>query len=342
MPFETPHAESVLDASSGDRYPPPAMRAWMNGWLSICLGCALSACPSSFTLEDASTDATLDGGVPDSAFDAGRDSRPTDTRPDDGLFRVGTWNLQEFPRSGSTISLAAGIIDEQELDLVGIQEITDPEAFDELAASLGYEAIISFGSDGFTRVGFLYDPDVVRVSEIERLFGRDRFTQPRSPIKAVVEVLDDSGEVVFDFIFVVVHLKARGDPESRERRAAAIVQLDDWMREQLEGPEQDIMVVGDYNDALDDAPDTNVYGPFLDAPADYLFLTEELVEAGDFTFPFFESFIDHILVTTDALDEYGADGQTEVVHYERELPNYFRDLSDHLPVISTFALPRGR
>ncbi len=277
------------------------------------------------------------GSSPDAGRDVGRDvARDTPPAPE-GAFRVGTWNLQQFPRSPRTIDAVTGLARELDFDLVGIQEITDRDAFDALATRLGFEAVVSFGSDGFSRVGFLYDPATVRVSEIEQLFAGDEYGFPRSPVKALVEVLGQDGEVRFDFVFVVVHLKAFGDPESRQRRAAAIVRLEGWMEERLRGPEQDILVVGDFNDLLTDSPATNVYTPLAD-PTRFRFLTAMAAAAGDYTYPSFESFIDHVLVTTDALDEYGA-GTTEVAHFERTEPAYFRDVSDHLPVLSTFLLP---
>lgn len=284
----------------------------------------LSACFDAGTAPDAG---------PDVGRDVARDSPPTP----EGAFRVGTWNLQAFPRSPRTVDTVAALARELDFDLVGIQEITDRDAFDALAANLGFDAVVSFGSDGFTRVGFLYDPSSVRVSEIERLFAGDAYAFPRSPVKARVEVLGREGEVRFDFVFVVVHLKALGDAESRQRRAAAIVRLEGWMEEQLLGPEQDILVVGDFNDLLTDSPVTSVFTP-LDDPSRFRFLTETGASEGDYSYPSFESFIDHVLVTTDALDEYGA-GTTEVAHFERTEPAYFRDVSDHLPVVSTFMLP---
>ncbi len=286
--------------------------------------------------ESWSTESGLDSGAP--ARDVGPPDAPMDASTlGDGAFRLATWNLEQFPLTSSTVPSVARLVRELDLDVVGVQEIRDRETFETLASALDFEQIVSFGSDGFTRVGFLYDPERIRVSEIDRLFRDDDYAYPRDPIKAQLEVLRADGTVAFDFLFVVVHLKARTDLESQQRRVAAIERLEAWMTEQLEGPEQDIVVVGDFNDLLDDPPDSNVYGPLLEDDR-FRFLTAAAVAEGDYTFPRFESFIDHILVTRDALDEYG-EGVTAVSHLERTVPRYLVEVSDHLPVVATFALP---
>ena len=52
--------------------------------------------------------------------------------------------------------------------------------------------------------------------------------------------------------------------------------------------------------------------------------------AGGHTYIPFESFIDHVLVTSDTLVEVGT-GVTEVLELENEVADY-RDLTDHRPV----------
>jgi predicted extracellular nuclease len=123
------------------------------------------------------------------------------------------------------------------------------------------------------------------------------------------------------------------DAESQDRRSAACLALDAWVRAEIEGgADPDIVILGDYNDKLTDPPEWNVFGPFLDAPEQYSFLTMPLAEAGEHSYIPFESMIDHVLVTGDALDEVGS-GATEVLALEETVEDY-RDLSDHRPVRS--------
>ena len=52
----------------------------------------------------------------------------------------------------------------------------------------------------------------------------------------------------------------------------------------------------------------------------------------------FDAFLDHILVTSDALAEHGG-GETEVLHLDEALLGYTLRVSDHRPVVTTFAIP---
>ena len=139
---------------------------------------------------------------------------------------------------------------------------------------------------------------------------------------------------------MVVHLKAKLDSESQGRRRLAIERLDTWIRDQTSpaGSEQDVIVVGDFNDELTDPPEWNVFDPLLGAPDRYRFLTQSAEQSGEHTYLTFDSFLDHILVTFDALIDYGA-GTTAVLHLEETVSGYEATISDHRPVVSRFALP---
>jgi endonuclease/exonuclease/phosphatase family metal-dependent hydrolase len=172
------------------------------------------------------------------------------------------------------------------------------------------------------------------VSDVETLFPESWYEFPRPPLKARIAVA--GAEPAFDFVFMVVHLKAQLDAESRERRRAACGALDVWIREQMNGgQEKDFVLIGDWNDELTDAPADNVFQVFLDDPDTYSFLTLPAAQAGEFSYIPFESMIDHVLVTRDALDEYG-DGTTSVLPAEVTYPGYEAAVSDHRPVLSRF------
>jgi exonuclease III len=299
------------------------------------LGAAAGPAPGDAGVTDA-PDGKTDRPPPDAARDAGaRLMWPVDEV--DG-FRVASWNLEAFPLAPSTIDRVVPLVEAERFDLIGVQEITDPEPFEALADALeGYAHVVSFDR-GFIRVGFLYRPDRVEVTDIDRLFTADNWAFPRAPLKANIRVFDETGETVFDFIFVVVHLKAQIDAESRSRRALAMERLEAWMSEQLAtGDEQDIVVVGDFNDALTDAPAENVFAPVLDRPEQYRFLSMEAEHRGEYSYIPFRVMIDHVLVTTDALDEYGA-GATYAWAIDEEDNAYRREISDHRPVIADFRL----
>ena len=166
------------------------------------------------------------------------------------------------------------------------------------------------------------------MTDVATLFPDDEYRFPRPPLFAHVEVQGDSA---IDFDIVVVHLKAQVDADSRERRRLGCEALETWLETRLAtSEEQDVMILGDFNDELLDPPEVNVFGAFLDHPDEYAFLSLPAEQAGAFSLIPFEAMIDHVLVTTDMLDEVG-DGETEVLELDRSVVSY-GELSDHRPV----------
>jgi len=95
------------------------------------------------------------------------------------------------------------------------------------------------------------------------------------------------------------------------------------------------MIAGDWNDDLTDPEEDNVFTAFLERPEQYRFLTNTAAEHGDYSYIPFKKLIDHVMVTTDSLGEYG-DGSTEVLRPDQADPSYRYDVSDHRPVVSRF------
>ena len=165
-------------------------------------------------------------------------------------------------------------------------------------------------------------------AHLETLFPGDWYPFPRPPLKAHVTI---EGDTTIDFDIVNVHLKAKVDAESQQRREIACAELHAWVTEQLATrQEQDYVIVGDFNDRLLDPPGANVFDVFLDEPDTYAFLTLPLEEEGLFTYIPFEAMIDHVLVTSDTLGEVG-DGPTEILMLDDAVSGYGA-ISDHRPV----------
>lgn len=247
---------------------------------------------------------------------------------------VMTWNLERFPLTSTTARVVREQLVRFGVDVIGVQEIEDPEVFQALIDSTpGYDGFDAWDDTGFTRVGMMYRTARVTVDDIETIYRDDPWAFPRSPLTARITT---TATVPFDFTFVVLHLKARGDSESRARRKAASRSLHRWITEKIRaGEDDDFVVVGDLNDRLTDERDDNVFLAFLDAPERYRFVTMPHAEAGDHTFLPFANMIDHILITAGAEDEL-VEGQTKVLHLENDVRRYEELVSDHIPVIARF------
>jgi len=245
---------------------------------------------------------------------------------------VMTWNLENFPKTSAAVSAAQTIIGNEKPDIVGLQELdADNEAgwLQLLAALPGYDGYQAFYGDGFVRVGVLFRTDRVILQDVRMQFTGDDYAFPRPMLAARVTSLESSS---YDFELGIVHLKAQLDDESTARRRAACVKLDTWIKDQQTAKaDEDVVIVGDFNDKLTDPQQWNVFGPLL-APADGGFVTLPLEQAGGFTYIPFDSFIDHVHVRGVALH---AASSAEVLAVDQTMPGYEASVSDHRPVLAT-------
>ncbi len=296
-------------------------------FLSGCIG-------NSSGLLDAGTrfDATVgvDAGTRDTGpWDVGRFDTGTSTA---ASLSVMTWNIETYPMTSSSASMVEQLILQMLPDVLAIQEIDQYRAFNELANTLeDYEGMQVFDPRNFLRVGLLYNTKRVTLLESETLFEDNGYAFPRPPLRVRVQPIGSD----FDLDIIVLHLKARSDEESFLRRRRAIEVLDEWMRDRV-ATEPDIALVGDLNDRLEDPPDRNAFTPLLDAADRYRFLTAPLVEERQYSYIPFPGLIDHIMVTSDALEEYGVEGTTQVIPLDLTVPGYLDHVSDHRPVQSVF------
>jgi endonuclease/exonuclease/phosphatase family metal-dependent hydrolase len=299
----------------------------------VMLGCAAWAlCLGACRGDDESVAASTSAGVGGAGGAAGGGGMAVVPGSPDAT--IMSWNLETYPLTNET---QAGVVEQLQIlapDVVALQEIQSEAAFQELVAALpDYDGLLNQDPGAFLRVGMLYRTARVTISDARTLFSTQWYEFPRPPLSAQVRI---EASEPFDFRILVLHLKARLDDESQDRRRRACVALDNWVRaEQAAGEEQDFVLVGDFNDELLDPPQWNVFTPFLDDPAQYSFLSMPLAEADEHTFLPFQSMIDHVLVTSDALTEYG-DGETRALMLEQTVAGYEMTISDHRPVLATF------
>ena len=251
-------------------------------------------------------------------------------------FDLATWNIEQFPKSRSyTIPYLTQIIRDIDIDLIAAQEIDDRSSFFALIDSLdGYEGYLSSLPDYGLQLGLIYKSNVVTISDPDQIFTTDDWAFPRPPLVASVSVKNDS-ITFFDFIIIVLHLKAFGDQESESRRRTACEKLKDYIDNSLlTESEKDIIVLGDFNDQLDDPPQDNVFEAFLSDTLNYDFLTLPLTDEPTYINNYFSS-IDHVLITNDVRVEYNS-GDTQVLKIDEEFSDYLNYISDHRPVLSRF------
>ncbi len=261
-------------------------------------------------------------------------------RGSDGTFDLITWNVKDFPRTGfRTIDTLAVLISDLNIDMVAFQEISDTTAFRDFLGHLpGWDGIYApdnYPDGTYQKTAVIWRTDRANVTYIEQLFVGSLYQFPRPPIHLYCSV--QFGDHQFDFHLIVLHLKAEDTYDDYLRRRAAIIMLKAYLDTHVpSAPDQDWIIVGDYNDDLSDSNSENVFLPILQDTTDYRFLT--LPMAGNpywSSYPFLNLLIDNILITTQANSEYG-NGNTITLRLDDEYSNYFSRISDHRPVMAQF------
>jgi len=255
----------------------------------------------------------------------------------EATFELATWNLEYFPQTVNTVEEVARIIEALDIDLYAIQEINDTTAFRDLLGRLPeYDGRFSDDvySWGYLKTGLIYRRSQISVSRVRQIFWDDWYAFTRPPL--VADVVAQRSGARFDFVLIVLHLKAGSDSDDRARRQEAVEKLKAYLDDEIaSGQEKDYLVVGDWNDELDDTGD-NVFTAFLQDPESYRFLTASLTGKTQYaSYPRYGTLIDHILISQDALAEYQA-GSTETLRLDEEVDGYDIKISDHRPVMAVF------
>ncbi len=259
---------------------------------------------------------------------------------DSSSFEIATWNIENFPKASSTtINNLANIITDLDVDLIAVEEITNTGSFNSLLTDLsGWDGVLSsdvYNDGSYQKTGIMYKTEIVNVSNVRNIFTNDSYAFPRPPLTAFVEIKDSTG-IKYDFNIIVLHLKAYGDSLSVDRRRQACSQLKDYIDQQITtGDDADFIVLGDWNDQLADADSVNVFMPFLVDSSGYTFLTEGISDKYSYISDYYNSLIDHILITGDSAPEFSS-GNTDILYLDSEFSDYESTISDHRPVVAKF------
>lgn len=251
---------------------------------------------------------------------------------------IAAWNLAHFGNSGAReVSLVADVIESLNVDLMAVEEVESPTDFAELAKRLpDHEGILereqSDDPQFDQRVGVLYRCGrLTPLGNPVHLFsGNGNF--PREPLQVTFRF--DDGDAVFDFTAIVVHFKAFEDQESRDRREQAFILLQNYVDSFVNSAAgtENVVVLGDFNERLDEPAGAANWGPFLDT-SKYVVRTQPLVDRGEASFinNDDDTILDHI-VTTRAFDDEAGAATIVIPRVDEDVPNYRSDVSDHRPV----------
>lgn len=273
----------------------------------------------------------------------------------DTTLDIATWNMEFFPLflpgdfncghavDPARITKMADLIRTLDLDIIACEEVSDTTGFRQLVAARpeygGIVAPETFGCN-YQRAAVLYRKDRVAVRSVKSLFtGRSNSSAfPRPPLEVFMTIIE--GGSSYDLHLVTLHLKAGGEGDAPRRREAS-VKLKAYLDQvATTDPEANYMVLGDWNDVLEDPLSINSFAALLQAPNDYKFLNQPL--AGKREFASHPStggvVIDHIMVNRAACPDF-ANGRVTTLRLDLIVPGYSQ-ISDHRPVMVQAPIPK--
>lgn len=248
-----------------------------------------------------------------------------------------TWNLEWFPTAGdSTLEAVAEVIQEWGVDIVALQEIKNIHEFGRLMEFLPDHGYVLSEQSSFMDQAIIYRKDVITfLGQYESFSFDDYYFAGRPPLMA--DFVWSCGDIFREFSVINMHLKCCDD--GLFRRQKSMVQLHDLVRQYIEGGNENIVVVGDWNDQLTDTGILQSFTAFLDDQANFQFATMEIAQdTSQASYPKWTvpSTLDHILFSKGFFDEHESGGITQTLDMEQiigDWDTYENILSDHLPVI---------
>lgn len=259
-------------------------------------------------------------------------------------FDVATWNIEWF---GSTsngpsdesrqMDNVVDVMENSDIDLWALQEISDAGTFDDLLARLGDDWAGTLATNsGQQRIGFVYRTAVVQPRRVEHIlesFAYEYAFRPPLSMEATVTLPDTS----FVATLVTVHMKCCSDSESHTRRTSASSRL----KSRLDFLEADdnVIILGDLNDTIRDSitpGKPSPYTNFLEDPDRWQILSLPLEDAGTCTFcgGSQTSTIDHILVSNELFSAASAGTTDRHSSVIQGVSGFLSTTSDHVPVYS--------
>ncbi len=310
-------------------------------------------------------------------LDSGRVSLSGTSYPRVETFDVGTYNLSFFgsnPTNNPTqnkinnqVANVATVLQRLNLDIVGIQEVSNDVALDSLVKKLpNRKALVSnrwsfsfLGPDpNFPpqKIGFIYDTTTTQLVSSRVMFSslydsaRGSFATrlPNYPGGAVnfwaggrlpfIATFDVKiGTVTKRVVVVDIHAKSSADAASYNRRVYDVKVLFDSLAQYYSNDQ--LFIVGDYNDRLFGSTNGTSVSPFknfVDDVAGYSSLTLPFDQAGEISFIGGSAMIDHLVVSNE-IAGFNIESSTTIEDPRGYISGYGSNTaSDHFPVYSRF------
>ncbi len=267
-----------------------------------------------------------------------------DTVPKNSTFDITTWNVKQFMSTIDTsikdkqrqLESVKRALDSIDADLIGLQEIANPEGFqrlvDTLASSSGGRLATEILQD--QKMAFIYKKSVVNVlsSGLAVNGGAQAWANGRFPLRLTFEATVDG--VTKKMTAFVLHAKATGsgtETDDLARRTTDAVTFHQYLNDFYANDA--VIVLGDFNDdvttSVVGSGNPSPYKVFVD-DAQWNVVTKSLSEKGLSSYLGFSGgMIDHIIVSNEVAPGLH---RTKLETPQAFLSSYTSTVSDHVPV----------
>ena len=246
-----------------------------------------------------------------------------------------TWNMERFPLKGSnTMKAVAEIIQDLDVDIIGVQEVIKIGDFAEMMSWIPeYDFVLSRQSS-FLEQAIIYKKNMFTVLGQDEPFAfDDYYFAGRPPL--VVDFLYRCGETEMEITIVNFHLKCCGD--GLYRRQQSMKQLHTFLRDRIDLGLTNIIVIGDWNDQIQDEGIYQSFRPFVNDKNHFRFVTDLIVDdPNQQSYPTWPSFLDHILIGESFFDSFKSNGVIRSVNIDEWIGGwevYESTISDHRPIL---------
>lgn len=271
------------------------------------------------------------------------------TLASDKNLEVMTWNLEWFGSDNPDPKKDMGPDDEDlqlqnattvlqkfgDIDVIAFQEICDEQRFKQLAEKSNYNYYISPGKGGYQEIGMFYSKELEVVKAPKQILIEHKYEfSYRPPVIATFK-----HEKLGEFTVIAIHLKAhrpskpdQENQKSYDRRQKSSQILFEYIHKNLD--DQKVIVLGDWNDDIDNSNFNNLPTPFGSVLDDTTFRYTTYFLSYSFNKSSkYGSVIDHICIS-DELFPYHLN--TSISGAEHLIKNYISTTSDHFPVYAVF------
>lgn len=242
---------------------------------------------------------------------------------DEDKLEVVTWNIEQFPNSGSTtLEAVEEIIANTNADIIALQEIVGISEMNTIANQLEDWDVKILDISGSLNMGYLY-----KTCEIATFSNpiNVNVIEPRPAVMTTIKHNNGLEVVLFN-----IHLKCCGGSDNITRRQTASRNLKDYIDSNFDT--DNVIVLGDFNDDIDSG---SPFNNFISDNTNYRF-ADEAIAAGsssNWSYPSWPSHIDHILISNELFDNLE---ETRTIKLSSCVSGYSSFVSDHRPVISVF------